>query len=72
LLRLVRVERARQMLHDPNNSVKFAALSAGFSSAEKLNHSFRVVWNMSPTDYRARHAAAGAKKSTGSSLPPEE
>jgi AraC-like DNA-binding protein len=57
LLRLVRVERARQLLLDPNNSVKFAAFSAGFSSAEKLNHSFRVVWNMSPTDYRARHTA---------------
>jgi AraC-like DNA-binding protein len=64
LLRLVRVERARRHLELPGEaSIKQAALIAGFSTAEKFNHAFRVAWNLSPTEYRELHRRAPQSQS---------
>jgi AraC-like DNA-binding protein len=47
------VERARELLHNPNLRVTDVAFSAGFRSIPHFNHTFKRYTGLSPNGYRA-------------------
>jgi AraC-like DNA-binding protein len=47
------VDRARQLLHDPDLRVTEVAFAAGFQSIPHFNHTFKRYTGLSPKRYRA-------------------
>jgi len=47
------VDRARELLHDPNMRVTDVAFAAGFQSIPHFNHTFKRYTGLSPNGYRA-------------------
>ena len=47
------VDRARELLHDPNLRVTDVAFAAGFQSIPHFNHTFKRYTGLSPNGYRA-------------------
>ncbi len=47
------VERARELLHNPNLRVTDVAMAAGFQSIPHFNHTFKRYTGLSPNGYRA-------------------
>ena len=52
-VRVLRVERARELLADPDLTVKEVARRAGFVDAYHFSKVFRKIDGLSPTEYRA-------------------
>jgi AraC-like DNA-binding protein len=50
---LCHVDRARELLHDPNKRVTEVAFAAGFQSIPHFNHTFKRYTGLSPNGYRA-------------------
>jgi transcriptional regulator GlxA family with amidase domain len=57
----IRIEAARRYLEGSDKSVEEVAAAAGFASAEALRRAFAKHLGTSPSEYRARVAAAKAK-----------
>ena len=55
-----RVEKARNLLLDPNRSVSEVAFDVGFQSLSQFNRAFRRIAGESPRDYRAKLPLAEA------------
>ena len=54
-----RIEKARNLLLNPNRRVSEVAFAVGFQSLSQFNRTFRKVVGESPRDYRAKLATAG-------------
>lgn len=50
-----RIEKARDLLLDPNRRVSEIAFDVGFQSLSQFNRAFRRIAGESPRDYRAKH-----------------
>ncbi|MCS1406920.1 MAG: HTH-type transcriptional regulator YesS [Verrucomicrobia subdivision 3 bacterium] len=48
----VRVEKAKELLHNPNLRISEIAFDVGFQSLTHFNRVFRKITGVSPTDYR--------------------
>jgi AraC-like DNA-binding protein len=55
-----RIEKARNLLLNPNRRVSEVAFEVGFQSLSQFNRTFKKVVGQSPRDYRAQLPAAGA------------
>lgn len=55
-----RVEKARNLLLNPDRRVSEVAFEVGFQSLSQFNRSFRKIAGESPRDYRAKLQLAGA------------
>ena len=55
-----RVEKARNLLLDPNRRVSEVAFAVGFQSLSQFNRTFKKVAGQSPRDYRAKLPLAEA------------
>ncbi len=55
-----RVEKARNLLLDPNRRVSEVAYEVGFQSLSQFNRAFRRIAGQSPRDYRAKLPLAEA------------
>ena len=55
-----RVEKARNLLLNPNRRVCEVAFEVGFQSLSQFNRTFRKVVGESPRDYRAKLPLANA------------
>jgi AraC-like DNA-binding protein/ligand-binding sensor protein len=55
-----RIEKARNLLLNPNRRVSEVAFEVGFQSLSQFNRAFKKVAGQSPRDYRAKLALAGA------------
>ncbi len=53
LLSELRLENARNKLHDPNIAIKVVALECGFSNSSSFSKTFRNKYGVSPKGYRA-------------------
>jgi LacI family transcriptional regulator len=56
-IRRVKVERARKLLANGNDSVEAVASACGFNYAEVMTRVFRRETGMTPSDYRRRFRA---------------
>jgi AraC-like DNA-binding protein/ligand-binding sensor protein len=52
----LRVEKAKNLLHNPNLKVTTIALDVGFQSISQFNRAFKRLTGVSPRDFRARLA----------------
>ena len=52
----IRIEKARDLLLDPNRRVSEIAFEVGFQSLSQFNRAFRRIAGESPRDYRAKHS----------------
>src|ERR1700744_1086286 len=59
-----RLERAKTMLRAPDARVLDVALACGFKTQQHFAQVFRVVWGVSPTEYR--HELVGSEATDGS------
>jgi AraC-like DNA-binding protein len=58
----VRVEKAKNLLLNPNLRVSEVAFEVGFQSLTHFNRVFRKIAGESPTDYRhGLHSASGGR-----------
>jgi len=55
-----RIEKARNLLLNPNRRVTEVAFEVGFQSLSQFNRTFRKIAGESPSDYRAKLALANA------------
>jgi AraC-like DNA-binding protein len=53
-IRRLRIERAKRMLMDTDEPVKYIAFAAGFSSSAQMYQVFQQFVGMSPTAFRVR------------------
>ena len=56
-----RVERTKELLHNPHARVSEAAYEAGFQSLSQFNRVFRRIVGEAPSDYRERLHGIGAE-----------
>jgi AraC-like DNA-binding protein len=51
-----RIEKARNLLQNPNLRISEVAFEIGFQSLSQFNRTFKKVTGRSPTDYRGQFA----------------
>jgi AraC-like DNA-binding protein len=49
----VRVEKAKNMLHNPHLRVSEVAFETGFDSISQFNRSFKRITGLAPTQFRS-------------------
>jgi AraC-like DNA-binding protein len=58
----VRVEKAKNLLQNPNLRISEIAFDVGFQSLSQFNRSFRRIAGVSPKEYRNSNALSSAAK----------
>ncbi|WP_422394017.1 helix-turn-helix transcriptional regulator [Pontivivens ytuae] len=60
-----RLDRAQELLHEPERSIAEVAMMTGFSSQSHMTDTFRRVLDITPAEYRRRIVVEGMVGRTG-------